>query len=314
MNIRPVQGNDYETLAAIWNLVYPEDLYTATEFKYLDTTFEDPCKFARYVAELHGKVVASANYEQHQGMYHPQKFYVRVWVHPEYEKREIGAKLYAHLLKELKPHNPIQLRAQVREHLGHAVNFAEERGFEETKRDWESVLDMNQYTPETFEKLEQKAQSNGITIKALADFADMEGVARTFFEIFNELRQDVPRSEPATPLTWTYFKKSMLDAPDFYPGGTFLAFKGANAIGLTQFWKGESSDDLYTGLTAVKKQVRGQGVASALKARALRFAKETGATRVFTDNDTNNIEMIAINDKLGFKKLPAWLSMKKEMT
>ncbi len=173
---------------------------------------------------------------------------------------------------------------------------------------------MSQYDPEAFETLERKALMNKIAIKALADFEDQDAIAKAFFECFNEVRQDVPRSEPATPLTWAYFKKSMLDAPDFYPEGTFLALDQEEIVGLTQLWKGESSADLYTGLTAVKRKARGKGIASALKARALRFAKETKATKVFTDNDTNNVEMIAINDKLGFKKLPAWLSMKKEIS
>jgi len=80
-------------------------------------------------------------------------------------------------------------------------------------------------------------------------------------------------------------------------------------VGLTQLWRSEASADLYTGLTGVSRSHRGRGIATALKVRALGAARANGASRVFTDNDTRNVEMIAVNDKLGFKRLPALLSM-----
>lgn len=313
MLIRPVQEHDYAQLSEIWKLVYPEDLLSEKELKHQDESYLAPCKFARYVAEQNGVILGSSNFEQHQGMYHPQKFFINVWVHPEHEKKGVGGALYEHLWAKLIAFNPLSLRTQVRENQLHAVAFAETRGFQETKRDWQSVLELKHYKPEKFDVLEQKALLKGVVIKSFAEFEDKAYIEKAFFNCFNDVRQDVPRSEPATPLSWEFIQTSMYSAPDFYPEGTFLAFLHDEMIGLSQFWKGESNDDLYTGLTGVKQKARGKGVATALKLRALRFAKTTAAAKVYTENDTKNLEMIAINDKLGFKKLPAWLSVKKEI-
>ena len=82
-------------------------------------------------------------------------------------------------------------------------------------------------------------------------------------------------------------------------------------VGMAMFWRSESTKDLFTGLTAVAREYRGKGLATALKLKALRFAKQYGAQKVFTDNDSRNVEMIAINEKLGFEQLPAWISLRK---
>ena len=120
-----------------------------------------------------------------------------------------------------------------------------------------------------------------------------------------------PRSEPATPFSFEAFQKVIIDAPDFSSKGTFLALDDRGFIGMTMFWKGDMDDDFHTGLTGVKRDYRSRGIATALKVSALSYAKSVGAPRVHTDNDTNNIEMIAVNDKLGFVKQPARISMLK---
>lgn len=310
MIIRRVKDGDYEELTPIWNKVFPNDRYSAKELKYLDESIEEPCQFLRLVAE-DKSLLGSASYYQHAGMYHPKKFFMQLWLDPAQQKQGIGSQLYDALIKELRALDPLSLRVSVKENNTAAVQFAKKREFKETKRDWEAVLAAKDHKPETFETLELRAVSQGVVIKSLAEFKDKEAIGKQFFDCFNLVRQDVPRSEPATRLSWTFFKKNVLDAPDFYPEGTFLAFYKDEMIGLSQLWKGESSTDLYTGLTAVKREHRGKGVATALKLNALRHAKNTNAGNIYTDNETNNIEMIAINEKLGFKRLPAMLSMLK---
>ncbi len=312
MNIRLVKDNDYEDLSSIWNKVFLNDRFSAKELKYLDDSIEEPCKFLRLVAE-DKSLLGSASYYQHAGMYHPNKFFMQLWVDPEQQKQGIGSQLYDALVKELSALDPLSLRVSVKENNTDALRFAQNRGFKETKRDWEAVLAAKDHKPENFETLELRAVSQGVVIKSLAEFEDKEAIGKQFFECFNLVRQDVPRSEPATPLSWAFFKKNFLDAPDFYPEGTFFAFHKSEMIGLSQVWKGESSSDLYTGLTAVKREHRRKGVATALKLKALRLAKNTNAGNIYTDNETNNVEMIAINEKLGFKKEPASIHLIKPL-
>ena len=57
---------------------------------------------------------------------------------------------------------------------------------------------------------------------------------------------------------------------------------------------------------------RRQGIATAMKVRAIGFAKEYGAKIVETDNEENN-PMYFLNLKLGFESQPAWLSFEKHL-
>ena len=50
---------------------------------------------------------------------------------------------------------------------------------------------------------------------------------------------------------------------------------------------------------------------SALKVRALSFARERGYRYVKTENESNNKGMLFINDDLGFVKKPAWVHYSK---
>ena len=78
--IRPITAQDYEQIAPLWNSVYPNDNYTPKEFAYMDSVFEPPCKFQRFVMEEAGEIVGAANYAQFIGQYHPQKFMTNVFV------------------------------------------------------------------------------------------------------------------------------------------------------------------------------------------------------------------------------------------
>lgn len=311
MNIRPIQDQDFAGLSELWNLVFPEDKHSAEELKFYKDSFKDPYKFGQLVATEQEKVMGSASYEQNAGMYHPYKFFIRLFVHPKFRAKGMGKALYAALLKELEPHDPMTVRVLVKESEPNAFAFAQARDFFETKRDWESVLDLVSFEPEHFAQKVDNVKDQGFSFKNFAEFDDKFAVGKAFYELFSTVRLDVPRSEPATPFSFDFFQENVLNAPDFYPEGTFFALQGENLVALSQLWKGSSSNDLYTGLTAVAREVRGKGVATALKIHSLTFAKKAGASQVFTNNDTTNVEMLAVNDKLGFKRLPARLSMVK---
>lgn len=134
-----------------------------------------------------------------------------------------------------------------------------------------------------------------------------------FHAFFSEVRQDAPRSEPATPIPFDTFVKSVFEAPDFSPQGTFVALHQGDYVGLTQLWKGSATDELFTGLTGVKREYRGKRIALALKVRAIAFAQGIGAPLIHTDNDTRNAAMLALNDKLGFVRKPARISIVKKL-
>lgn len=310
---RPARTEDYDAVVGFWNEVYPDNRLSAAELRRLDAAHEPPYRFARVVAELGGEVSGTASFEQHAGMYSPQHFYLSVVVAPEAEGRGLGGRLYDRLLDDLEPFNPTVLRVQVRETHAPARRFAARRGFREAKRDFMATLEPARFDDAPLAGALEGAARQGLVIQSLTELGADPEARRKFYELFSEVRLDVPRSAPATPIPYETFVKQVYDAPDFFAAGTFVALDGEHYVGLTQFWRGEATDELFTGLTGVRRAYRGRGVALALKVHALRFARDYGAPLVRTDNDSRNVAMIALNDKLGFVRQPAYLSLVKTL-
>ena len=61
---------------------------------------------------------------------------------------------------------------------------------------------------------------------------------------------------------------------------------------------------LHTGFTGVKRSWRRKGVATALKARAIAFARDYHTETILADNEENN-PMYLLNLQLGFE--PTWV-------
>jgi len=70
------------------------------------------------------------------------------------------------------------------------------------------------------------------------------------------------------------------------------------------------SDDAENVMTAVKRNWRRRGVASALKASQLAAAKAAGFRGIVTLNETRNEPMRRLNERLGYTAQPAQLRMR----
>ena len=73
-----------------------------------------------------------------------------------------------------------------------------------------------------------------------------------------------------------------------------------------------NGQQLQVGFTAVRREYRRYGIATALKLRAIAFGQAYGAAAMVTDNEENN-PMYQINLRLGFQPRPAKLAFQKEI-
>ncbi len=308
------EEDDYQAICDLWNARYPEEQYSVTEGKHYDEeSRKPPCKFERLLAFVDKKLVGAATARQFSGQYHPQKFFINIHVDEAFEQQGIGTMLYRELMILLREEGVISVRAHVREDLTHAVQFAVREGFETTKKDFMLLINVQEHDFSTYHAVIQKLEAEGIVVKSLADIGLDEENCQKAWQCYSEVRMDVPRGEAATQMSYESFRAHFLDGPDCLPEALFVAINQASFIGVTNLWKSETNKDLYTGLTGVKQGYRGRGVATALKAKAMLFAQVYGSEAVYTDNDTNNVEMLKVNEKFGFEKKTVWLSMLKKL-
>lgn len=320
LTLRAFRGDDadYQALVELWNAVHPDSPETVEQNRFYDRARDPDCLFMRVVAEEEGRVVGVGAYGQIEGMMHPGMFFLDAQVHPGAQGRGVGKALYAHMLAALAPLQPRILCAQAREGHARALRFLHARGFGEDKRDWESRLELRTFDPATFELapyagLEARLRAEGIVLTTLAELATDPEMPRKLYELFSEVRVDIPRSEPPTLISFERFCAWTFASPDYLPEAAVVALHGERYIGMSQLWKRGADTGLDTGLTAVRRGYRGRGVALAMKLRAIAIAKELGASFIRTDNDARNAPMLAINAKLGFARRPAWISFVKRL-
>jgi mycothiol synthase len=210
------------------------------------------------------------------------------------------------MLETLQGFDPISLRVKVRESDARGLRFAQDRGFLETKRDFESTLELASFDFAAFER----PLPEGVELKNLSE-CDSPAFRRHFHEVFSIVRLDTPRAEPPTPLSLEFFETNVLDDPEVIPEAFVFAMRDGQILGFTGGYSGAQPGWVDQWLTAVKREARGQGLATALKVHSLRATLELGFKTVRTDNDTRNAPMLAVNDKLGYQRQPAVLSMLK---
>ena len=85
------------------------------------------------------------------------------------------------------------------------------------------------------------------------------------------------------------------------PASTFIALAGQQIIGVASLLTEDNSRRAEHGLTAVRREWRGKGVASALKRHCLAWASANGLTEVYTWTQKNNGDMRRLNEHLGFR-------------
>jgi mycothiol synthase len=86
-----------------------------------------------------------------------------------------------------------------------------------------------------------------------------------------------------------------------WPEATFLALAGGEIVGTAGLMRDpDRSDRAENTFTAVRRDWRGLGVASALKRTALAFAADNGIREVYTWTQRGNDDMRRLNEHLGY--------------
>jgi GNAT superfamily N-acetyltransferase len=311
--IRPFEESDYPAILDLGNRVYPEYPNTLEELRFNDKSRNPKEKFARYVIEDNGVVIASGQHYQHIHYYHPRIFDISFDVDPDLETPQIREEIFQHLIKSIERFDPIKLRSFEREDHLNKTKFWMNQGFEEVMRNWESRLDVPSFDFGLYEGRIEKVEKSGIKLVPLSEIPPTEARDRALHVMDNELGADVPSPDPFTPLDFEHFVERTLGRPELFPEAFWLALDGDEFVGISGLWKSLANDELYTGLTGVRKAYRRRGIALALKLKTLEVARDIGCPTVKTWNESNNRAMLSINEAMGFVKQPAWISFAKEL-
>lgn len=310
--IRPFTLDDFAQVVQIKNLIFPEYPFTVEEQLEWEAHRDPTHKIGRWVAEQDGQILANGEYGQRLDEYHPRKFFIDVNVHPDHQRQGIGASLYNQIMEELKQHDPLLVRCEMRENMADSIRFLEKRGFHDAWRAWESRLDVAAFDSTPYAGLEEKLRAEGIEIKSVKELETDPECYHKLHRLDNELVMDIPSFEETVPLTYERFVETFMNSEQLSHKSYFIALHDGEYVGTASLWSNKANNDLFNNLTGVKRPYRHRGIALALKLRCIAFAKAYNAQKISTMNDHPNTAMISINQRLGFVREVGWITFAKE--
>lgn len=230
-------------------------------------------------------------------------FDITMQVDKDWRNQGIGSMLFDEVTQFAVSNGGTVLQCGVRETAIVELAWLEKRGFMKTLHTFESQLDLS-----IASFLTEKTDYPHVLFTSFADYPQDDVLLKRFFDFWWELATDAPGMEGKTQPEFDVMKKQFesIDREGF-----ILAVDGGRWVAMSLIIK-ESDEMYYNSLTGVHREYRGKGLARAVKLKAIEFAKQQGAKFIRTHNDSNNIPMLHVNEKLGYEKKPGlyFLEMK----
>jgi GNAT superfamily N-acetyltransferase len=313
--VREFTPQDYANLAHIHNANFPLRLRTADMFIEGDKSRNPKCRARRWVACQGELVVGFGAYDQDISDYHPQRFYIGVFVLPEYQRRGIGAALFEQVLAGLQAFDPRVLRANAYSTQPDGLRFFEKRAFREVWRETPNQLDVTGFDPSPYAGLEQSLLHEGIEIKTLRDLQDDPTCNRRLYDLYWQIFDTLPHEESeVTHMEFDDWVTAMLDESQVPFEAYFIALHNDEYIGLKELYLDISNKSvLQGGLLGVLPAYRRRGIALALHLRAIAYARLNGYRLIKSSTGAEHSPMQSLFAKLGYVKLYDWYQMEKRL-
>lgn len=203
-----------------------------------------------------------------------------------------------------------------REHTSRAefIDFLAARGFVETSRvsDMRLSLDEVDLTPHA--PAAERVAAQGISMTTLAEERGRDpGCVERLYDFLNLLGADDPARprfappayDPREARIW-FGRPYVIDEAFFIARGRG-GYVGVTCLNLLEAVPGGISQ----GCTGVAREHRRRGVATALKLRAFEYARGQGYRTVRALNRTGHAPLIALDEKLGFRRRAEYVTMEK---
>lgn len=209
---------------------------------------------------------------------------VLLWVLPSQQRRGVGTAILRVLAEQAAAMGFGEAGFNAED--AGAECFAARFGFQEVDRQIEQVRAIGDEPPPDIPQ--------GVTIVPVSARPELWPIA--YEQVGTQAFQDVATFTPMEITLERWEKEYITD-----PSATFLALADGEVIGCAGLLPDpDHPERAEYGLTAVRRDWRGRGVAYALKRTTLTWAASAGITEVYTWTQRGNDVMRALNTKLGF--------------
>ena len=271
--------------------------------------------WGRFIAEVDGVPAGYVEWAHGPWEQLPERHcYVDVFLDLSYMSKNLLKQLWKWLEEEAAKQGAWTLNASAGEEETEMLGVLASLGYERDRQDRVWMLDLNEHgarlTAEAMAARE-RLKAEGIALTTLSDWHDPDRVAK-LFKLSEATRQDIPHSTPILAQPKEYFV-NRLNAPDRRQDRWWLALDGDRPIAMSFLSFPPVRGHVWTGYTCCDRDFRGRGIARGVKLQTLSQAVELGIPSVRTDNDSENVAMLHINETLGYESLPGYVNFVKRL-
>ena len=142
--------------------------------------------------------------------------------------------------------------------------------------------------------------ARGVQMLTLTDDKDPDRMAK-LHEMMVAAEQDIPSTVPIPRQSFDEWMHATFDDPGVRQDRFWIAHESEAIVGLSYLQFPPVRGLPWTAFTATSRNVRGRGIARALKYESMAQAVELGYKRVRTANDGANAPILHINKEMGYR-------------
>jgi len=295
---------DLETITAIVNETTPDDPTSVEEMRWSSATYPGS---SRLILVADGRPVGAASVGRIYVL--PPEFdafWATVNVVPDARRRGRGTALLAAVSERANSAGKVALHIPASDARPDGVDFLAHRGFREYERNKTVHLDLAGMTAPPVDL------PVGVSLTTLAERpALIEGVHAVAVETY----ADIPGGDtPMAAGDLDEFRVRDVDRPSIPPTAFFIATEDATGqvVGYANLLlqPPHRRRIAWHAMTAVTREWRGRGLATALKRATISWAIADGLDVLEAGNDMDNLAMRAVNARLGYVPSPDHVVMR----
>jgi GNAT superfamily N-acetyltransferase len=288
-SIRPATPDDAPAIAALSRLVYPYLVRGAASYQRMIAEPPPGEDWACFVATESGEVVGRVCAYRNTRSADPAFGRVSMLhVHPGHRRRGLGTALFAAAAAHLRSAGVRRAAATT---TVEALPFARRFGFEPTRELRYSALDLR--------SLAVAAPAPGVV-----SIGELDPVALYRADV--AAATDEPGDTPLVASSYESWRYDVWDSVDLDHDASTAALQGAEVVSFSLLTR--DGDRVWSDMTATTPSHRGRGLARLVKTAALHRAAAAGALTAYTSNDESNAPMLAVNTRLGYRRIATQLS------
>jgi len=314
--LRAATLDDAALAADLFTAAYPRFAEDPVVLRYRWEGLRRGWSAGRYIAELDGRPIAFLTWLHGPPEQDPERHcQVEVALDRAHFDVEVLTFLWRWVAGEAEATGSLKLEGYAGEDEPQVIEVIERAGFERDRLEkvWELdlVQEGSRLTREAAEATSRMA-AEGITLTTLDGWTDPEALVK-LHTLDGRTRKDIPSTFPILPETFEDFRRRTA-APDRPHDRWWIALDGDRPVAMSYLRFPPERGVVWTGYTCSDPEYRGRGIARAVKLQSLGQAVERGLPVVYTDNDSENAPMLHINETLGYRPCPGFVSLLKRVS